>query len=181
MEWLLDHIQLLFVAGGAIAWWLKQRREAQETDSAPPPAPVFTDPELAEKTRRIREEIQRKIQQRTRGESVPAPRSEVDEEPPVIATLPARPDRASVNAEARRRADILEEQAALAEQLQEAQLMKAATAKRTEFEEATADHVTGARVETRALLLGDLGNRDALRRAFVLREVLGPPVGLRRG
>jgi hypothetical protein len=38
---------------------------------------------------------------------------------------------------------------------------------------------TGLLTEARAGLLADLRDPTELRRAFVLREVLGPPVGLR--
>jgi hypothetical protein len=37
----------------------------------------------------------------------------------------------------------------------------------------------GVRTAARDRTLGDLRDPQALRRAFVLREVLGPPVGLR--
>ena len=57
--------------------------------------------------------------------------------------------------------------------------MKAAAQKRTEFEATTADHSVEAQTATRSTILGDLRNPDALRRAFILREVLGPPLALR--
>jgi hypothetical protein len=57
--------------------------------------------------------------------------------------------------------------------------MKAAALKRTEFEAATADHSATARTQARSTVLGDLHDPDALRRAFILREVLGPPMALR--
>ena len=74
---------------------------------------------------------------------------------------------------------ILEQQATLAERLRRAELMKASVLKRTEFEAATADHTATARTQTRSTVLEDLRTPDALRRAFILREVLGPPVALR--
>ncbi len=66
------------------------------------------------------------------------------------------------------------------EKLREAEQMKAAAEKRTEFEKATVDHAAENRAATRSTVLGDLRTPDALRRAFILREVLGPPVALRR-
>jgi hypothetical protein len=88
--------------------------------------------------------------------------------------------RASVSrAETQRQAEILEQQAALAEQIRQLELRKAAAVRRTEFEHSTADKQAEAKVAARGALLGDLRSRDALRRAFVLREVLGPPVALR--
>ncbi|HLP24472.1 MAG TPA: hypothetical protein VK477_02250, partial [Acidobacteriota bacterium] len=162
-------------------------------------------PELAERTRRIREDIQRKIAERRRTAtgyetpSAPPPVAEPsqwayeeDEKslqpPPVVrevvmerAPEPVRePSHAQVSrAEAQRQAEILEQQAALAEKMRELELMKAAAVRRSEFERATADTQTESKVAARGALLDDLRQRDALRRAFVLREVLGPPVGLR--
>jgi hypothetical protein len=189
MNWILDHLQLIFVVGGAIAWWLNQRRQAQTGEEAPPPPDeaTFDDPDLAERTRKIREEIQRKIEQRARGyanEQPKVPQLEPDlaELPPVIreVVVARQPSHATSRFDAQRQAEILEQQAALMEKLREAELMKSATKRRTEFEESTADHTAEARVAVRSTVLDDLRTPAALRRAFILREVLGPPVALRR-
>ena len=189
MEWVLKHLQLLIVIGGAIAWWLNQRRAAQAGGEESRPEKTFDDPELAERTRKIREEIQRKIEQRARGYTQPQPAAaqpEPPELPPIlreiVARLPESPvrSRATVShVEAQRQAEILERQAALAEQLRQAQEMKAAAARRVAFEEANADKESAVLGETRTTVLGDLRSPDALRRAFILREVIGPPVALR--
>jgi len=186
MDWIFDHLQLIFVIGGAIAWWLNQRKQAQAGEEAPPPQPeaTFEDPELAERTRKIREEIQRKIEQRARGyanEQPTLPRSEPVQPPPVIREIvvPRQVVQASSRVEAQRQAEILEEQAAMMERLREAETMKLAVQKRKEFEAATADHSGEARTATRSTVLDDLRSPAALRRAFILREVLGPPVALR--
>ncbi|WP_415910581.1 hypothetical protein [Oleiharenicola sp. Vm1] len=63
--------------------------------------------------------------------------------------------------------------------MRELELMKAAAARRSEFERATADTQAETKVAARGALLDDLRSGTALRRAFVLREVLGPPVALR--
>jgi len=107
-----------------------------------------------------------------------------DTPPPLVREVAVErapaPVRASVSrAEAQRQAEILEQQAALAEKMRELELMKAAAVRRNEFEQATADTQTADKVAARGALLDDLRSRDALRRAFVLREVLGPPVALR--
>ena len=186
MDWVFDHLQVIIAAAGAIAWWLNQRRKGAE--DAAPNEPTFEDPELAERTRRIREEIQRKIAERARGyanERPTIPRDQQPVEPPpivreVVVTPPLPKLRTGMtHAEVQRQAEILEQQAALAEQLREAELMKAAALKRTEFEAATADQTAAARTLSRSTVLGDLRDPAALRRAFILREVLGPPVALR--
>ena len=188
MDWILDHIRLIFIAAGAIAWWLNQRKQMRAAEQAKPAKEAgFEDPDLAERTRRIREEIQRKIEQRTKAyrESVPpalpgeltrpVPREVAKRqsaEPPVIA-MP-RTNRA----EAQRNAEILEEQAALAEKLRQATELKAAAARRVQFENQISNEEEAKPVAA-AALTADLRNPTALRRAFVLREIIGPPVALR--
>jgi hypothetical protein len=194
MKWILDHIQFVVVLATAIAWWLNQRRQAKDAgEEAPPPERAFDDPELAERTRRIREEIQRKIEQRARGHLPPAAGEEAapPELPPIlrkiiaetapapVAPRPAPPARPAVRAAAQRQAEILEQQAALAERLREARRMKQAAQRRAAFERTTTDAVAAARAESRATVIEDLRDPAALRRAFVLREILGPPVALR--
>ena len=196
MDWVFDNLQVIIAVAGAIAYWLTQRKKEQageptdyDGDGQPDNLPreaQFEDPELAERTRKIREEIQRKIAERGRGyanEQPVRPQAE-PAEPPVVRevvvtqNVPAR--RASTaHYEAQRQAEILEEQAALAEKLAEAQMMKAAAVKRAQYEAATADHSAEARALSRSTVLDDLREPAALRRAFILREVLGPPVALR--
>jgi hypothetical protein len=189
MDWIFSHFQIVIAIAGGVAWLIKQRNAAAAggAESAPrPEEKSFEDPELAERTRRIREEIQRKIEQRARGYATEQPKPSAAgpaEPPPVIREVAVTPapvgPPATKRQEAQRSAEILEQQQALMEKLAEARLMKAATEKRTVFEAATADHGAAARVETRATVLDDLQTPDALRRAFILREVLGPPVALR--
>lgn len=184
MDWIFDHIQVLIAIAGVIAYWLNQRRQAHDGEETHTET-TFEDPDLAERTRKIREEIQRKIAERGRGyahEQPVRPQAESDEPPPVIREVvvsqPA-PRRGLSQVEVQRQAEILEEQAALAEKLHEAELMKAAAEKRAQFEATTADHTAEARAHTRSTVLDDLREPAALRRAFILREVLGPPVALR--
>ena len=188
MDWVLDHLQFIIAAAGAIAWWLNQRRQEKDGAEEAPPhqEATFDDPALAERTRKIREEIQRKIAHRARGytEEQPTMSQAEPDEPPVVrevVILPASPARRASTAhyEAQRQAEILEQQAALAEKLQEAQVMKAAAIKRAQYEATTADHTAEVQTLTRSTVLGDLRDPTALRRAFILREVLGPPVALR--
>ncbi len=193
MDWILNHIPLLVAIAGSVAYWLNQRRQAQAGDDpAPPRETTFEDPELAERTRRIREEIQRKIEERGRGyatEKATLPRSPSPAElPPLVREVvvksqpaPAVLRRVASQVEAQRMAEILEQQAALAERLRQAQEMKAAAASRAEFEtQISSDKETIAAAVSRGALGDDLRNPDALRRAFILREILGPPVALRR-
>lgn len=181
MDWVFDHLQLIIVIAGTVAWWLNQRKQAQTGDEAPPPETTFDDPELAERTRKIREEIQRRIAERARDYRTEQPTRPLGEPPPVVreVVVPQAPRRGLSHTEAQRQAEILEQQAALAEKLQEAAVLKAAALKRKEFEAATADQTAAVLTQTRSTVLDDLRTPEALRRAFILREVLGPPVALR--
>ncbi len=188
MDWVTQHLQLIIAAAGAIAWWLNQRKQGAEDTAESPGEETFQDPELAERTRRIREEIQRKIEHRRRGVALPPllGQPEPAESPPVtrevmlqppLTPLPSRAARAQL--EAQRTAEILEQQASLAEQLRRVQEMNAAALRRRQFETEIASKEEAAAVAVRSALGDDLRNPAALQRAFILREVLGPPLGLR--
>ena len=189
MDWVLKHLQLLIAVAGAVAWWLKQRRQAQAGEATAPPAEAtFADPELAERTRRIREDIQRKIAERSRPR-VPPPPGAAKPAPLVSPAVlreavrrqaePATLSKAAAaQLEARRTAEILEQQAGLVEQLRQAAERKAATLRRSQFENQASGGEQAAAL-ARGALGDDLRNPDALRRAFILREIIGPPVALR--
>lgn len=188
MDWIFNHLQIVIAIAGTIAWWLNQRKQAQAGDeaAAPPAERGFADPELAERTRKIREEIQRKIAERARGYANEQPTRPPDQPaaPPVVREVVVAPNtpvrRAStVHYEAQRQTEILEQQTALVEKLREAEQLKAATLKRAQYAAATVDHSSDARALSRSTVLDDLREPDALRRAFILREVLGPPLALR--
>lgn len=224
MRWIFENLNVIIVIAGAIAWWLNQRarekagREADyDEDGTPEARPKqdgFEDPALAERTRQIREEIQRKIAERRRAgegytepvrpraEPLHPPPSAESTRPPVVVSLPTRreppplqppplappplvrevavatSERTSLG-ESRRMAEMLEQQAALAEQLKQAGEMKLAALRRTEFERRTQDHSGSERRGVREAVLADLRDPAALRRAFIQREILGPPVALR--
>lgn len=205
MDWIFDHIWVLLAIAAVIARVLNKRKEGGESSgdtTAPAKEYEFDDPELAERTRKIREEIQRKIAER-RGQYTQPPALPTAQQRPVAVerspeastppnTLPEilrevllpKPQSdlppplkkrvMTVNA-----AEEAERQAALMEKLQEAELMKAAAQKRAAFEASIADQEPAALQQARTGLLDDLRSPQALRRAFVLREVLGPPVALR--
>lgn len=195
LQWMLDNAFAVVIVGGVLLQLLQavmKKKRGEETPSSEeqPKEYEFEDPELAERTRKIREEIQRKIAQRQRGgaeqdaEPAPAPAAYEAEAPPpiireVVAQRPVMPT-AGTRLDMQRQAEILEQQAAWAEKLQEAQRLKASALKRTEYEAATADRSQAARTVSRVGVLDDLRSPAALRRAFILREVLGPPVALRK-
>lgn len=196
MKWIFENLFTLLIIASVVAQLVKAVRGKKDGDDEAAPAQPkeyeFEDPELAERTRKIREEIQRKIAERQRGgaEAPPMPMEESFDEPPpvlreVVVTraepppVAAAPVLASARWDTQRTAEVLEQQVALAEKLREAELMKAAAIRRAAFETQTTDATAAARGQARGDLLGDLRDRTALRRAFVMREVLGPPVALR--
>ena len=193
MEWALNHLQLIIAVAGGVAWWLNQRKNAQmngEEETPPPQEKSFEDPELAERTRRIREEIQRKIEQRARGYPMEQPkalRPEPAAAPPLVRQVvvtrapepPVLSRAATARLETERTAEILEQQAALMQKLRAAEELKAAAIKRTEFEAGLSTNETD-NATARGELRDEIRDPAALRRAFILREVLGPPVALRR-
>ncbi len=201
MDWIFDHIWVLVAIATVIARIVMKGKTGDAAEGgapAPPKEYEFDDPELAERTRKIREEIQRKIAER-RGQHT---------QPPVLQPAQARPAPVVRSPEATppplglpeifrevlspkpapqfssrmltvNHAEETERQAALMEKLKEAELMKTAAQRRVAFEESTADKEPAVLVQARAGVLGDLRDPQALRRAFVLREVIGPPVSLR--
>lgn len=187
MDWITDHIQLVIAAAAAFAYWLNARKQQQEEDAEPTNERQFRDEsheaaEEAERARRIREEIRRKITERSGDGSPQAPRPVAgppplfpprEVAPPVFAPEP--PPRQPMIDTA-----MLEQQRRLQEQLEEAarakrraqEIRQGLPGKRT-------NRVTTAPTLANGGLRADLRNRASLRRAVVLREVLGPPVGLR--
>jgi len=151
--------------------------------SQQPPSPLLppeaSDPEVTERTRRIQEQIRRKIAER-RGETVATEVFPVgpEMEPPMIPMeVPPEPlSTATTAAE-------LERQSQLADQLRLLVEARASTERRAVH--AAADLKTESESErgmlsaSRTGLLADLRDPQSLRRAFVLREVLGPPLALR--
>jgi hypothetical protein len=145
MDWILDHLFTLIIIAGVVSQLISairnRNRNRDQHPSAAPEERTFDDPDLAERTRKIREEIQRKIAERqraARGEHVPRPVPEYEEdevvttstyeEPPpivreVVITRPEPPPMRvpTSRLEAERSAEILEQQHAMQEQLRQLQ------------------------------------------------------------
>jgi hypothetical protein len=101
MNWILDNLQLVLIVASAFAWWLTQRKKERE-DQDPGAPPPLEDPaagyDEAERTRRIQEEIRRKIAERHQPgprepvEAPPLPRRRSEERPvtPPVLVPPLR-------------------------------------------------------------------------------------------
>ncbi len=203
MEWILDHLQIVIAVAAAIAYWLNQRRQAQSVDDEEdrmesPHRDFNSDPEEEARTRRIQEEIRRKIAERAGGGPIyvppPAPeppplfRTETSAPRPVAEPLPQREFTRQVEPSPMAQppayqvstAAILERQLQLEEQMRELETARKAAQRRAASVAAnTAVFAPAAASERNVGLLADLHGGRNLRRAIVLREILGPPVGLR--
>lgn len=197
MDWILDHLQIIIAIAGAIAYWLNARKkekagEPADYDGDGQPDTLQqdrrslreqTDPaEQDDNTRRVQDEIRRLIAERNRSEG----RSEA----PVPGPPPLRrrePELAPYAEEARREeteresAAVLERQRGLADQFAALQARRAeATREAKAVWTATPDAPSSSASAGREVtLLRELRNARSLRKAIVLREVLGTPVGLR--
>jgi hypothetical protein len=200
MRWLFENPQLLIIIGGAIAYWLNERRKAKEKQAMAEEAErTPTDDEMAERTRRIQEEIRRKIEERAGRAPQPAAFDEAEEDednvegpktvpPPLPSSRPVlvSAEEAPGAAELER---VMEQQRRYAEQLdrlaaeQRAAQSAAAVGGGAPLTMAAYDMKASAVTAPRSspqlgALLAGLHDRDALRRAIVLREVLGAPKAL---
>jgi len=179
MDWILDHLQILFVIAIAVASVIQKIRQSQSEASGTPERPAQQDPAAeAERTRQIQEEIRRRIAER-RGEVVEEPEPEFEEEPQVFPgerqveqTVPVvvAPPMLEESAELERQRE-LTERIRLLEQARASLAAQAAAPAARRALEAAAPAVNPWRVE--------LGNPGGLRHAVVMREILGPPLGLR--
>ncbi len=134
-------------------------------EAAPAPAPEAPTADPFEPLRRMMRDLEdqaRDVERKVSGEQ-PAP---VAPPPPLV------PAAASL------RSEELERQRVLAEQLAALQAERVAARRRAEeVSAAVAERAVAARAPAR--LMEDLRDPAALRRAVLLREVLGTPVGLR--
>jgi hypothetical protein len=195
MDWILEHIRVLIVVGGAIAYWLNQRKKAREAAEAerslpaqPVQAPASQLNEEAERVRRIQEEIRRKILQRTSGGAAPARPQPPPELPEPVMAKPRAQEREDAYSLSRDDStELASREKALLEQQQdplarmrdlEANRRQSSSRKAEAFAEKTTAALGSAAAE-KGSLLADLRNTSSVRRAVILREILGTPVGLR--
>jgi superfamily II RNA helicase len=181
MRGFLQFLPLVFfilVAVSIVRNVLRVLGKVAQPPAAPRPAANF-DPELSERTRRIQEEIRRKIAER-RGTVAPPEPEPVgpDMEPPMIST-----DERAEREFTATNAAVLERQQQLADQMRALEAARVLEQRRavqvTAALKTESESERGMLVGSRGGLLADLRDPSSLRRAFVLREVLGPPVGLR--
>ncbi|MBP7141888.1 MAG: hypothetical protein KBA71_08260 [Opitutaceae bacterium] len=219
MDWIFEHIQVIAIVAGVIAYWINQRKRHKAGESADydgdgiPDVPQTRklgdrenpDAAQSERERQIREEMLRKIAERRGGGSPPALPPDL---PAPARRAPAQPLEAPRPASSSPLEEMLRRAADALRRNEEAARAEAAAAEKAErrrlrrlreqalaLEEArrqeTAKAAAIAAHESpliefrrenliRRALLQDLRGAGNLRRAIVLREVIGPPVGLSR-
>jgi len=188
MDWVLDNIRLIVIVGGAIAYWLNQRRKAKEEQEIKEvlatPLPKTQENDDVERTRRIQEEIRKKILERAGGmqRAQPTPPSLKQTPPPKPVVQP----KADVYSESAAEALVMADQAMLERQQQLAAKLRDLQQQRREhdhpaeaFAAKTALAMSASGTSVLGSPLADLRNPALVRRAIILREVLGTPVGLR--
>lgn len=219
LDWILENLGLVIVLTITALSFLRGMFRAGKPDESGPVVRRSRmegeeDPEAAERTRRIQEEIRRKIAER-QGRAVVVEETREPalgraEPPPLLPPTrvpPVDPFGGSMRkilrkieeaAEQRRESaqeifepaesEGLRRQRELEEQLRVAEAQRAETRRRAQ-EVAAREIAAGGTHKTAwatasvkvpgAGVREELKDPRALRRAFVLREVLGPPVGLR--
>jgi hypothetical protein len=209
MDWISEHVlQIIIALAAAIAAYLNNRKKEKDGepadfdgDGVPDNRPGQFEPagmdmDEAERTRRVQEEIRRKIAERRAGGQQPAPplvapRPITQPIPEVIrrrfeapeAPAPV-PQRMSAGAQADRDQEVLERQRGLEEQLRllearRAEHKRQAAEAAAPLSAAVAYQTVATAKASGADLLADLRAPGGARRAWVLREVLGTPVGMK--
>ena len=198
MQWVFDHIQIIVAVAAAIAYMLNRGKQAPEDGAE-------QSGDDAERARRVREEIRRKIAERREGAPSPLAQEPASAPPPVLRKTnvgpidpfggPARPSLPTLRMPEFERpaapqpapqpsqmemSAVLERQQQLAAQMRELERARGVQQRRaTEISTAAAVAAMPAAPASRGGLLADLRQAQNLRRAILLREVLGPPVALR--
>ena len=206
MNWVLEHLQVLIAVAAAIAYYLNRRRSgATDIEEEPRERGVGMD-EQAERTRRVQEEIRRKIAERrgistepgsqtTSRERIP-PLVRPSQVPPldpfggpmrrVVRKIEEAAEKVQRSIEsddqpAARTAE-LARQARLAEQMEQLETERAEQQRRAvAIERLQRQRQDAAKIfpVQRLDVRAALRDSDGIKRAIILREILGPPVSLR--
>lgn len=167
MDWVSDNLRILILVAGGIAYFLNTYRQAKaEERRAREERENYEEPDFTPPPRR--------------QPSVPPPLERKSVPPPLARDFRPSPQPMAEYEAAREAATALKHQQDLAERLRQIRETKAttrggaaATKTRIAVEKSKKPAVIGP-----VNLRHRLADRAELRRAIILREVLGPPVGL---
>ncbi len=165
MDWLSDNFQIVALVLIAFAGWIKSRMESKTEE---PELPEEQEPQEG------REDFG-PDQQWERAPSVPPPLTWSQPPPPMI-------NPAAAFEAARESAAVLKHQQDLAERLRQIRETKATTsggAKATRARVAASKALTKTAAPVSISLRSRLHDKGELRRAFVLKEILAPPLSER--
>ncbi len=201
MDWIFAHFQVVVAIVLVVVWILRSMGAANKPPGAGRPTRpgANEDPAEAARTRQIQEEIRRRILARQRAETMPPAMPASPQPPPMPPTVVVidedatysgegphgpMPTAAAHRAEDAAQAAILEQQRTLMEQLHAlraaraaGEVMPTAAAMRPERTDAAmATHLRSCRRELRR----DLRSPSSVRRAILLKEILGEPLALQR-
>lgn len=200
MSWFFEHLQIVIFVVVGIVYVLRTLGQQRDAGGGVGPAnPVSPDEDEsaeAERTRRIQEEIRRRILARQRGEAPPVltlsdtpagrrsfPRpaepASARPVPPPVPTVHRAPALPQIDE------SMLQHQRELQEKLA---TIRAATAKRARAKPEVSERMSAplrlarfAHVNSRARRLRrELVGTASIRDAILLREIIGPPVGARQ-
>jgi hypothetical protein len=205
VNWLLGNREILALLFVAFAWLAQRLGMAKSKTAATggeSKGAAAADDE-AERTRRVQEEVRRRISERRAGAApVPAPsRFGREPAPPIVAPRPVasgpgdpwgeifrrEPEEpAGLPTRAAKLEAVLARQSELEKKM--IRLESASSAASAEAGGSSGDRPAALSSQTGAAMplnpsyawLSQLRERQGARRAIVLREVLGPPVGMRR-
>lgn len=161
MDWIFDHFQILAIVGLALASWLKSRADAKAAE-------------------REEQEARRELEEPEEifgpGETWMRPRDQQAQPvpPPLVRADPPPIPAVEEQGELKRQID-------MQERLRQIRDVKAATGGGAAVTRARTNHMKPAKTASAApvVLRAALRNRGQVRRAIIMREILGPPLGLR--
>jgi hypothetical protein len=199
MDWILEKLPVLVFVVVALAQIVKAVMKSRESQAEHEKG--FDETEEQRRVREIQERIRRIAAERGQPSAAPAHTADTEDEslPPIMRPeqspsgrsfddalergLVALERKVEAPVYAESRSAELERQAALAEQMRQLaearELAQRRAARIATTTEAAAQSEPGMLRTLRGQLDEELRTPESLRRAFVLREVLGPPLGLR--
>jgi hypothetical protein len=161
MDWIFDHFQILALVGLALASWLKSRADAKAAE-------------------REEQEARRELEEPEEifgpGETWKRPRDQQAQPvpPPFVRADPPPIPAVEKQGELKRQID-------MQERLRQIRDVKAATGGGAAVTRARTNNTKPAKTASAApvVLRAALHDRGQIRRAIIMREILGPPLGLR--
>jgi len=180
MNWILDHFQIVALIALALASWMKRRMDMKRAEQEPrqPPAEMADDEDVFGPGGGWQ------IPPRQPQPSVPPPLVRQGP-PPLMSPSPSHTVADYANAAILKRQQDIQERLRLIRETKVTTSGGTAKATTTGGAAATRTRVSAAQSHAKSVtpakagLRASLRKRQEIRRAIVMREILGPPLGLR--